>query len=83
MRLRGVEPPRPLRATRPSTLRVYQFRHSRSRAVDDSRPAGVTKGGVGEEIVRVGTLLATVRGPRYSPNMCSPTPANRAAAAAD
>ena len=31
MRLRGVEPPRPLRATRPSTLRVYQFRHSRLR----------------------------------------------------
>jgi hypothetical protein len=29
MRLRGVEPPRPVRATRPSTLRVYQFRHSR------------------------------------------------------
>jgi hypothetical protein len=49
MRLRGVEPPRPLRATRPSTLRVYQFRHSRSRAVDDSRPAGVTKGGGAEE----------------------------------
>ncbi len=31
VRLRGVEPPRPVRATRPSTLRVYQFRHSRSR----------------------------------------------------
>ena len=29
VRLRGVEPPRPVRATRPSTLRVYQFRHSR------------------------------------------------------
>jgi hypothetical protein len=26
----------------------------------------------GEEIVRIRTLLATVRGPRYSPNMCSP-----------
>jgi len=24
------------------------------------------------EIVRTRTLLATVRGPRYSPNMCSP-----------
>ena len=29
MRLRGVEPPRTFRSTRPSTLRVYQFRHSR------------------------------------------------------
>jgi hypothetical protein len=29
MRLRGVEPPRTLRSTRPSTLRVYQFRHRR------------------------------------------------------
>jgi repressor LexA len=34
MRLNGVEPSRPVRDTRPSTLRVYQFRHSRSRAVD-------------------------------------------------
>src|SRR5690242_4104090 len=29
MRWRGLEPPRPIRATRPSTLRVYQFRHQR------------------------------------------------------
>ena len=30
MRWRGLaEPPRPVRATRPSTLRVYQFRHQR------------------------------------------------------
>src|SRR6187402_440581 len=34
MRLRGVEPPRVFPPTRPSTLRVYQFRHSRSRARD-------------------------------------------------
>ena len=40
MRLNGVEPSRPVRDTRPSTLRVYQFRHSRSRAADSrcSRP---------------------------------------------
>ncbi len=31
MRLNGVEPSRPVRDTRPSTLRVYQFRHSRLR----------------------------------------------------
>src|ERR671933_1064553 len=29
MRRRGLEPPRALRPTRPSTLRVYQFRHRR------------------------------------------------------
>ena len=29
VRLRGFEPPRAKRLTRPSTLRVYQFRHSR------------------------------------------------------
>src|SRR5260221_3727266 len=34
MRLNGVEPSRVFPPTRPSTLRVYQFRHSRSRAVD-------------------------------------------------
>ena len=31
MRTRGVEPPRPKAATRPSTWRVYQFRHVRLR----------------------------------------------------
>jgi hypothetical protein len=31
VRLRGVEPPRVFPPTRPSTLRVYQFRHSRLR----------------------------------------------------
>ena len=34
MRLNGVEPSRVFPPTRPSTLRVYQFRHSRSRALD-------------------------------------------------
>ncbi len=29
VRPRGLEPPRPIRVTRPSTLRVYQFRHRR------------------------------------------------------
>ena len=36
MRLNGVEPSRPVRGTRPSTLRVYQFRHSRLWASDSS-----------------------------------------------
>jgi hypothetical protein len=30
MRWRGLEPPRPIQVTRPSTLRVYQFRHQRA-----------------------------------------------------
>lgn len=29
MRPRGLEPPRTIQSTRPSTLRVYQFRHRR------------------------------------------------------
>jgi hypothetical protein len=29
MRSSGLEPPRTIRSTRPSTLRVYQFRHER------------------------------------------------------
>src|SRR3954453_23496132 len=32
MRRRGLEPPRAIRPTRPSTLRVYQFRHRREGA---------------------------------------------------
>ncbi len=37
MRWRGLEPPRPNRVTRPSTLRVYQFRHQRALATRQSR----------------------------------------------
>jgi GNAT superfamily N-acetyltransferase len=37
MRWRGLEPPRPNRVTRPSTLRVYQFRHQRGPATTQSR----------------------------------------------
>ena len=37
MRWRGLEPPRPKRVTRPSTLRVYQFRHQRALATTQSR----------------------------------------------
>jgi hypothetical protein len=46
MRLNGVEPSRVFPPTRPSTLRVYQFRHSRSSAVDSRclAPAGVAAG---------------------------------------
>jgi hypothetical protein len=37
MRRRGLEPPRALQPTRPSTLRVYQFRHRRSGAPSIAR----------------------------------------------
>src|SRR4051812_286839 len=33
MRWRGLEPPRGINPTRPSTLRVYQFRHQRAAAI--------------------------------------------------
>jgi hypothetical protein len=35
------------------------------------------------EIVRLRTLLETVRGGRYSPNMCSPIASTAASGAAD
>ncbi len=53
MRLNGVEPSRAVKPTRPSTLRVYQFRHSRLRG-DDSRCSADP-----------GLLVASVRGARY------------------
>src|ERR1044072_7311797 len=40
MRLNGVEPSRVFPPTRPSTLRVYQFGHTRARAVDSRCAAG-------------------------------------------
>ena len=65
MRLRGVEPPRPVRVTRPSTLRVYQFRHRRVLGQSSGR---LTSEPLAERrIVRVRTLVETVRGGRYSP----------------
>jgi hypothetical protein len=60
MRLNGVEPSRVFPPTRPSTLRVYQFRHSRSRAAD-SRLFGVRGAGG----------VAGIRGGRYPANKCS------------
>src|SRR5207237_4121001 len=37
MRWRGLEPPRGLNPTRPSTLRVYQFRHQRAPSIVAAR----------------------------------------------
>jgi hypothetical protein len=41
MRSSGLEPPRTIRSTRPSTLRVYQFRHERRAGEYIRRPAWV------------------------------------------
>jgi hypothetical protein len=51
MRLNGVEPSRVFPPTRPSTLRVYQFRHSRLRAAD-SRCSGLARDGSEFVIIR-------------------------------
>ena len=63
MRLNGVEPSRVFPPTRPSTLRVYQFRHSRSRATDsrclrpgEAVPCGHPEGSVLYEQVFEGNL---------------------------
>jgi len=64
MRLNGVEPSRPVRDTRPSTLRVYQFRHSRSRAVDSRCLALARRGGgiaAGHGGLHVSGSAATLR----------------------
>jgi hypothetical protein len=39
MRSSGLEPPRAVKPTRPSTLRVYQFRHERRGGEYSQRPA--------------------------------------------
>src|ERR1043166_7762238 len=67
MRLRGGEPPRVFPPTRPSTLRVYQFRHSRSRAVD-SRCLG-TWGGGGLRASGGGGSLANRCSAKWGPPM--------------
>ena len=65
MRSSGLEPPRGILPTRPSTLRVYQFRHERGRGVGEYIPghlAPMLLGGAG---------LVSVRERRYSANTCS------------
>jgi site-specific DNA recombinase len=59
----GLEPPRTVKSTRPSTLRVYQFRHGR-------RGASIAPGS--RRLVGAGhPSLASVPGRRYSTNTCS------------
>jgi site-specific DNA recombinase len=59
----GLEPPRTVKSTRPSTLRVYQFRHGRRGA---SIPAWGSRAGGAKP-----SLLASVHGRRYIANTCS------------
>src|SRR5260221_4025927 len=69
MRLNGVEPSRVFPPTRPSTLRVYQFRHSRSRAVDSRCLAAAevaAGGGTGRGLAFLFCAGRTGRSPRTS-----------------
>jgi hypothetical protein len=59
----GLEPPRTVKSTRPSTLRVYQFRHGR-------RGASIAPGSRRSWCPRR-LPLASVHAPRYSTNTCS------------
>ena len=60
----GLEPPRAVKPTRPSTLRVYQFRHGR-------RGASIAPGLRPPPLVNTSSILASVHAQRYSTNTCS------------
>ena len=63
MRLNGVEPSRPVKGTIPSSLRVYQFRHSRSgRAILDVRRGRGAWGGRRRAGARAGLRTSAGRG---------------------
>jgi hypothetical protein len=50
MRSSGLEPPRAVKPTRPSTLRVYQFRHERrAREYILAAPASAAASGLGAQ----------------------------------
>src|SRR3954454_8435713 len=68
MRWRGLEPPRGINPTRPSTLRVYQFRHQRARPIvatpssdaDDELALRVTLAHVAESVDSILQLVAAL-----------------------
>src|SRR5277367_1692564 len=64
MRPSGLEPPRGNLPTRPSTLRVYQFRHGR-------RGASIAPRMLGAAGPRKRSQLASVHIRRYCTNTCS------------
>jgi hypothetical protein len=70
VRLRGVEPPRALRPTRPSTLRVYQFRHRRVRgSILDATLADLLPSARGATLR---TCVPVVAGLGWSTRACGP-----------
>jgi repressor LexA len=56
----GLEPPRTVKSTRPSTLRVYQFRHGR-RGASIAPAFGLRKGAIRLAPLRPSTRLARLR----------------------
>jgi hypothetical protein len=83
MRSSGLEPPRAVKPTRPSTLRVYQFRHERRvREYSLATAAGIGPLLAGSSsprrraatqrcLQRRSPQLASVHSRRYSANTCS------------
>src|SRR5436309_15727833 len=69
MRWRGLEPPRGVNPTRPSTLRVYQFRHQRAgrivAAPTATRPAPITVRAV-RELCEQAVAAALAGGASYA-----------------
>jgi hypothetical protein len=83
MRSSGLEPPRAVKPTRPSTLRVYQFRHERRvREYSLATAAGIgpllagsnsprRRAATQSRLQRGSPQLASVHSRRYSANTCS------------
>src|SRR4029078_1467554 len=69
MRWRGLEPPRGINPTRPSTLRVYQFRHQRARAIvatPSTRPRAALISGAVRELCEHAVAAALGAGASYA-----------------
>ena len=78
VRSSGLEPPRAVKPTRPSTLRVYQFRHERRGGEYSQRPVSRARGSSSPSCRlerRLRTKVASVRICRYCTNRCSFTAA--------
>src|SRR4051812_20597289 len=77
MRWRGLEPPRGINPTRPSTLRVYQFRHQRARPIvatpcsdaDDELALRVTLAHVSQSIGSALQLVAALDDRLHGPRL--------------
>src|SRR3954465_902206 len=77
MRWRGLDPPRGVNPPRPSTLRVYQFRHQRARRIvampssdaDDELALRVALADVPKSVGNVGQLIAPLDNRLHSPGL--------------